>query len=107
MIHLTPKHKKQLKAQAHQLNPIVIIGNNGLTENVIKEINRGLEDHELIKTRIQDDDRQRRRDLSVKICEITCAQLIQIIGKVCVLFRDNNDVLNSKIHKRTDDYTKD
>ncbi len=60
---LTTKQKQQLKAKAHNLKPIVFIGNNGLTDNVKNEIDRGLNDQELIKIRISENDRQIRQEL--------------------------------------------
>lgn len=86
---LTPKQRQSLKAAAHKLRPIVYIGHNGLTEAVNKEIDRGLNDHELIKMRIQHEDREVRRELYAQICEIHGAELVQQIGCVGVLFRKN------------------
>jgi RNA-binding protein len=87
---LSTKFKQQLKAQAHPLRPIVQIGVNGLTENVKKEVERGLEDHQLIKIRIQETDREVRHQLFAEICQSTAAEPIQLIGKVGILYRKSN-----------------
>lgn len=89
-MNLTPKHKKQLKAEAHALKPIVMIGNKGLTEAVINEINQALDDHELIKIRSSEADRVARQDLFAEICKSTTSQLVQIIGKIGVIYRKVN-----------------
>jgi RNA-binding protein len=60
----TTKFKQQLKAKAHKLKPIVIVGNNGFTESVKKEIERGLIDHELIKIRINAADKKNARRIT-------------------------------------------
>ncbi len=84
---LSTKYKQQLKAQAHPLNPIVYIGTNGFTDAVRKEIDRALNDHELIKIRMLETDRKVRQQLYAEICEATTAHPIQLIGKIGVLYR--------------------
>lgn len=88
---LTTKARQQLKARAHQLKPIVFIGNNGFTQNVKNEIDRGLHDHELIKIRINENDREMRRALFTEICETVQATEIQLIGNIGILYRENKD----------------
>jgi RNA-binding protein len=88
---LTTKDKQKLKAQAHKLKPIVFIGNNGLTENVSKEVNRALNDHELIKMRVMHEDREAKRQLFVDVCEANEAELVQVIGNIGILYRKNKD----------------
>jgi RNA-binding protein len=80
--------RKALKAKAHKLEPVVLIGAKGLTEEVLAEIDRALKAHELIKVRalLERGD----RDVAFKaICEHTGAQEVQQVGKVCVLYRKN------------------
>jgi RNA-binding protein len=86
---LTPKAKQHLKAKAHKLKPVILIGSNGLTDAVNKEIDRALHDHELIKIRIQTNDRDLRRELFNQICEVNQAELVQIIGGIGVVYRVN------------------
>lgn len=84
---LSPKQKQQLKAQAHHLNPIVYLGSQGFTESVKKEIERALDDHELIKIKIQENDRTLRKSLLTEICQATMSQAVQAIGKIGILYR--------------------
>jgi RNA-binding protein len=84
---LNNKAKQQLKTRAHKLRPVVIVGNNGLTETVNIEIDRALTDHELIKMRINAEDRELRRALFAEIAELHGAEIVQQVGKMGVLFR--------------------
>lgn len=77
-----------LKTQAHNLNPVVMIGQAGFTEAVRAEIEIALDCHELIKIRIRAD-REERKVISEKICTETGAHLIQSIGQVIVIYRLN------------------
>jgi RNA-binding protein len=88
---LTPKQKQLLKAKAHRLKPVVSLGNNGLTENVVKEIDRALTDHELIKIRIHSEDREERRSLFDQVVETCKAELVQVIGSIGVFYRPNQE----------------
>ena len=85
---MNPIEKKKLKAQAHPLNPVVMIGQSGLTEAVIKEINVALDAHELIKIKIRAE-RDDRATIREQICAETKAELIQSIGQVAVIYRPN------------------
>lgn len=86
---LSSVEKAALKQQAHTLQPVVMIGQNGLTESVVKEVDANLLAHELIKVRILGDDRDDRKLWSEQLCEQTNAQLVQSIGKILVLYRQN------------------
>ncbi|WP_341238097.1 ribosome assembly RNA-binding protein YhbY [uncultured Limnobacter sp.] len=86
-VTLTPAEKKALKAQAHALDPVVLIGDKGLTPNVVKEIDMNLNAHGLIKVRVAGDDREARLEYAQTICDETGAALVQHIGKLLVLFR--------------------
>lgn len=86
---LTPKARQALKAKAHKLKPVVLIGNNGLTAAVNKEIDRALTDHELIKVKIATNDRELRRALFAEICTANQAELVQMIGTIGVIYRKN------------------
>jgi RNA-binding protein len=88
---LTPKIKQQLKAKAHKLKPVIMIGNNGLTDAVNKEIDRALLDHELIKIRILTNDRDLRRAIFNELCDVNRAELVQVIGSIGVIYRQNQD----------------
>ncbi len=86
---LTKSQIKTLRSLAHKLKPVVRVGQHGLTENVIKEVGYALEFHELIKLKVNVGNRQERDEVIRKICEQTCAQNIQQIGNIAVLFRRN------------------
>lgn len=88
---LTTKGRQALKARAHKLKPVVLIGSQGLTEAVLNEIDRALNDHELIKVRIAGNDREERRAMITAMCEAKSAELVQIIGHIAVLFRRKAD----------------
>ena len=93
---LTNDQKKRLRNVAHKLNPIVTVGGNGLSENVQLEVDRALEDHELIKVKFAVGDRDLKRQLIKELVEIVEAQLIQEIGNIAVLFRPS-DAPNPKL----------
>ena len=86
MSELSPARRRELKARAHKLEPVVIVGGSGLTPAVLAEIDRSLKSHELIKVRVNADRDVREATLG-EICSRTGAQLVQHIGKVLVLFR--------------------
>ncbi len=86
-IELTPKERQQLKGAAHRLDPVVSLGANGLTDAVIREIDRALAAHELIKVRVPGDDRAQRDDIFRALAERLGAARVQSIGKLLVLFR--------------------
>jgi RNA-binding protein len=86
---LKPSRRSELRAQAHKLSPVVIIGDKGLTDEVIAEIDRSLKAHELIKVRAAGGDRAARAEWMQAICERLEAQPVQGIGKVLVFFREN------------------
>jgi RNA-binding protein len=86
-LQLTPKDRQTLKGRAHQLNPVVILGNSGLSEPALKEIDRALNAHELIKIRVPIDDDTERGKVFADIATRLSAARVQSIGKVLVLFR--------------------
>ena len=88
MKRLSPAERQALKGRAHKLEPVVIVGGDGLTASVIAEIDRCLKSHELLKVRVNAD-RDDREAMLVEICAKTGAQPVQHIGKVLVLFREN------------------
>ena len=80
--------KKKLRAEAHTLKPVVMIGQSGLTAAVLAELEQTLNSHELIKVKIRAE-RDDRKLISEKICTDTRAELIQTIGQIAVLYRLN------------------
>ncbi|MBS1157389.1 MAG: RNA-binding protein [Proteobacteria bacterium] len=87
MIELTPDQRRHLKSLAHHLNPVVMIGNNGLTDAVIREIAVNLDAHELIKIRVLGDDRALREQYLQQICTDLGAAPVQHIGKLLLIYR--------------------
>ncbi len=84
---LSPEQRKFLKAQAHPLKPVVMIGAQGLTEAVIQEAGRALAAHELIKIRVLGDDREAREAYLTELCATLDAAPVQHIGKLLLLYR--------------------
>jgi RNA-binding protein len=84
---LTNAKKKELRSIGHNLNPIVLVSENGLSAGVIKETNRALEDHELIKVKFNIPDRDVRAELISELCQETGAELIQTIGKIALILK--------------------
>jgi RNA-binding protein len=84
---LSSSEHRALRARAHHLQPVVFIGNAGLTPEVLHEIDANLKSHELIKIRALGDDRAARANLISAVCEATGAQPVQQIGKVLVVYR--------------------
>lgn len=80
-----------LRARAHHLNPVVMVGQHGLTEAVIRETETALRAHELIKVRVLGDERDERLLIGEELCAATGAQLVQHIGKLLVLYRERSD----------------
>ena len=91
MTSLTSKQKKHLRGLAHHLNPVATVGQNGVTEAVVKEISRGLDDHELIKVKIWCSDQEELKECMEILSEKLDATLIQVIGHVMVLYRRSQD----------------
>lgn len=81
--------RNQLRAAAHALRPVVLIGDNGLTEAVLKEINLHLNVHQLIKIRVAGDDREARIAIYDQICSELNAEPIHHIGKILTVYRQN------------------
>ncbi len=86
-IQLTPAQRKEYRAEAHHLNPVVMIGSEGLTPAVLKEIDSALNAHGLIKVRVFSDDRAARDTLLASVADELEAAPIQHIGKLLVLWR--------------------
>ena len=87
MLDITSEQRRALRASAHALNPVVSISQNGLSESVLKEIERSLESHELIKIRVYNDDREERDRYLHEICNQLEAAPVQHIGKLLVVWR--------------------
>ncbi|MCI6442483.1 ribosome assembly RNA-binding protein YhbY [Treponema sp.] len=90
MMVLTSKQRKILEKQAHDLSPVVIIGQHGVTENLLKMVEDSLKAHELIKVKFNEykDD---KREYSEDIANRTDSNLVRVIGNVAIFYRQNED----------------
>lgn len=84
---LTEPQKRHLRKLAHNLKPVIIIGNAGYSEGVANELELTLEHHELIKVRVNAEDREARDALISHICETARCELVQRIGHIAILYR--------------------
>ncbi len=86
---LTTQQKKSLRGIAHHLSPVVAIGDKGMTEAIIEETQRALTDHELIKIKVHETDRDTRTATLAALAKATASEVLQKIGKVAILYRRN------------------
>lgn len=84
---LSPEQRREYRAIAHNLKPIIIIGDKGLSESVQEELDRALNDHELIKIKVASTDREERQETIKELCASNKAELVQTIGKIAVILR--------------------
>lgn len=88
---LSAAERKSLRARAHKLEPVVIVGAKGLTDEVVKEIELALKAHELIKVRAAALERDERQPVLDEILSRTKAEAVQQIGKIFVIYRKNDE----------------
>lgn len=86
-ISLTAKDRARLKARAHSLEPNVSVGHAGATKAVITEVDRALARHELIKVKVQLDDRDERKQVGDELAAGADAAVVHRVGKIVILFR--------------------
>lgn len=86
---LSSEERKALKQKAHQLKPVILTGNKGLTEAVHMEITRALHDHELIKIKVNAEDREARNAMIAEISTHHQAELVQHIGHMATFYKKN------------------
>lgn len=91
MTELTPAQRRELRAAAHHLNPVVSIAGNGLTPTVLDEIERSLQAHELIKIKVHGAERDAREALMSSVCEALDAAPVQHIGTILVVWRKRRE----------------
>ncbi|WOE31426.1 MULTISPECIES: ribosome assembly RNA-binding protein YhbY [unclassified Acinetobacter] len=87
MAALSIQERKRLRQIGHALNPVVMVGDKGLSESVIEELARALNDHELIKVKVTGEDRVERSTLISQIAEVSGAEIVQTIGKIALLYK--------------------
>jgi len=89
---LNEKQKKHLRRLAHPLHPLVTLGQAGLTDAVVTELDRALTDHELVKIRARAADRESRDAMIESLAQRTGGTLVQRIGNVAVLYRPSKEL---------------
>ena len=92
---ITSKQRSYLRGLAHELEPTVYIGKSGMTENIIKEMNIGLETRELVKVKLQEGCELTPKETANELAEILRAEYVQAIGRKFTLYRESKD--NKKI----------
>lgn len=93
---LTGKQRRALRALGHHLEPVVIVGQHGVTEGVIAAVEQALQDHELIKVKINEGP-ETRQEAAQKMAEGTQAELAQLLGRTALLFKKRKE--KSKFEK--------
>lgn len=88
-MNLSSKQIRHLRGLAHALKPIVIIGQQGLGDGVLREIEQGLLSHELVKIRINAEDREARIEIISIICNKLNCGFVQRIGHIATFYRPN------------------
>ena len=91
MSELTPARRRELRASAHHLNPVVSIAGSGLTPAVLGEIERSLQAHELIKIKVHGAERNIREELMGAVCAALGASPVQHIGTILVVWRERRE----------------
>ena len=94
---LSSADRKELKALAHHLDPVVMIGDKGLSQSVLSEIGAALKSHALIKIRVSGDDREARMDMLSTICSQLACEKVQAIGKLLVVYKPKS-IVSPKEH---------
>jgi RNA-binding protein len=96
---LSKKQIKFLRAKCHDLKVVIMMGQKGLTEEVLSEIDLALNHHELVKIKLSADDRELRKQLIADICAKTQSQEVQSIGKTLSIYRVNPDKMVIELPK--------
>ena len=97
MNNLSSSERKYLRSQAHHLEPVVLIGKNGIKDGTIEAINKVLQTRELIKIKFREF-KDEKLSLSEKIAALTNSQVVGVIGHTVIIFRQNPDSDKRQIH---------
>jgi len=110
-LDITPHERSALRAAAHPLRPVVLIGAQGLSESVLKEIDLNLSAHELIKVRVAGEDRQSRDALMESVCNALSCAPVHHLGRTLILYRprpeesDSDLPVTRAVRKPSEPYT--
>jgi len=88
---LSGKQNRYLRGLGHHLEPVVMLGKSGLTENIVTSTSEALDNHELIKIRVQEGCELDRREAAEMLAKVTHAHLVQVLGRTFLLYRRNDD----------------
>ena len=90
-MNLFETQKKFLRDLGHQLKPVIMVGDAGLTESLLQEFCSTIEHHELIKVRVRASDRETRDNIISDLCKKGSAELVTRIGNVALIYRRNDE----------------
>ena len=90
-MNLSESQKKYLRGLGHELKPVIIIADAGLSDSVMKEFRSTIEHHELIKVRVRAGDRETRDNIISELCQKGSAELVTRIGNVALIYRRNDE----------------
>ena len=99
---LTEAQKKYLRGLGHGLKPLIMVGDSGLSESLMSEFEATLSHHELIKVRVRVDDRNARDAIIEEFCKVGSATLVQRVGNMALIYRENPDKKKIVIPNRQD-----
>jgi RNA-binding protein len=85
-VPLTGKQRRALRAKGHHMEPVVIVGQSGVTEGILGAVTQALEDHELIKVKVNEGP-ETRQEAAEKMAEGTGSELVQLLGRTALLFK--------------------
>lgn len=88
---LTGKQKRYLRSLAHHLDPILQVGKGGVSDNMLDQVSLALEARELIKVSILNNCEEEKEEVAEQLAEGTGAELVQLIGKTIVLYRESKE----------------
>jgi len=86
---LSKNQLKHLKTLTHNLKPVIMVGQNGVTENILKELEIALDFHELVKIKIAGEDKEGRAEMIKQLSSVASVEIVQKIGKTLTLYRKN------------------
>ncbi|WP_224361267.1 ribosome assembly RNA-binding protein YhbY [Hyalangium versicolor] len=87
---LTGKQRRALRAMGHHMEPVVIVGQSGVTEGVLSAVTQALNDHELIKVKVNEGPED-RHEAAEKMAEGTSSELVQLLGRTALLFKKREE----------------
>jgi len=90
-MNLSESQKKFLRGLGHELKPVIMVGDAGLTESLFNEFCSTIEHHELIKVRVRVGDRERRDGIISELCKKGSAELVTRIGNIALVYRRNEE----------------